>query len=113
MDYENIIVETGDDFVAAITLNRPQSLNTFNLPLAKELKQALEELDGEERVRVIILQGAGKAFSAGIDVGDFSGKSASEYRDWIECMESPLVAISRMRKPVIARVHGVAAANGA
>jgi enoyl-CoA hydratase/carnithine racemase len=113
MGYENILVETGDDFVAAITLNRPQSLNTFNLSLAKELKVALEELDGEKRVRVIILQGAGKAFSAGIDVSDFSGKSTSEYRDWIECMESPLVGISRMSKPVIARVHGVAAANGA
>ena len=36
-----------------------------------------------------------------------------EYRDWIECMENPLVTISRINKPVIAQVHGVAAANGA
>lgn len=113
MDYESIIVEIGDDFVAGITLNRPGSLNTFNVPLAKELDQALKELDSEDRVRVIIINGAGKAFSAGIDVGDFSGKSVMEYRDWIECMETPLVTISRIKKPVMAQVHGVAAANGA
>ena len=113
MDYENIIVEIGDDFVAEITLNRPDSLNTFTVPLAEELNRALVELDAEEKVRVIILKGAGKAFCAGIDVSGFSAKSIQEYRAWIECMENPLVTISRIRKPVIAQVNGVAAANGA
>lgn len=113
MSYENIIVEIGDDFVAEITLNRPNSLNTFNVPLAEELNQAFEEIDEDNQARVIILKGAGKAFCAGIDVSDFSNKSATEYRDWIECMENPLITISRINKPVIAQVHGVAAANGA
>jgi len=113
MSYENIIVETGDDFVAVITLNRPESLNTFNILLAKELNQVLWELDSENRVRVIILKGSGKAFCAGIDISDFSNKSVMEYRNWIECMENPLITISRLNKPVIAQVHGVAAANGA
>ncbi|MBN2438195.1 MAG: enoyl-CoA hydratase/isomerase family protein [Deltaproteobacteria bacterium] len=113
MSYENIIVEIGDDFVAEIALNRPGSLNAFNIPLARELHQAFQELDAENRARVIILKGAGKAFCAGIDISDFSNKSVMEYRDWIECMEAPLVAISRIKKPVIAQVHGVAAANGA
>lgn len=92
MSYENIIVEIGDDFVAEITLNRPDSLNTFNIPLARELNQALKELDSENKARVIILKGAGKAFCA---------------------VENPLITISRISKPVIAQVHGVAAANGA
>ncbi len=113
MSYENIIVEIGDDAVAEITLNRPSNLNTFNIPLATELRQALEALDSEKQARVIILKGAGKAFCAGIDVSDFFDKSVMEYRDWIDCMENPLVSISRMSKPVIAQVHGVAAANGA
>jgi enoyl-CoA hydratase/carnithine racemase len=113
MGYETVKVEIGDDFVAEITLNRPKNLNTFNVPLAKELDCAFEELDSDERVRVIIVKGAGKAFCAGIDVGDFFGKSVNEYREWIECMEKPLGTISRMAKPVIAQVHGVAAANGA
>lgn len=113
MNYENVVINTGDDFVAEIALNRPDSLNTFTVPLAKELNQALWELDSDSRVRVIILKGAGKAFCAGIDVSDFSDKSALEYRHWIECMENPLITISRMDKPVIAQVQGVAAANGA
>jgi len=113
MPYENIIVDVGDDFVATITLNRPHNLNTFNVPLAKELDQALLALDVEEQARVIILRGAGKVFCAGIDISDFSNKSATEYRDWIACMENPLVTISRIKKPVIAQVHGVAVANGA
>ena len=113
MGYKNIIVETGDDYVAEITLNRPDNLNTFNIPLAVELSRALRELDSETQVRVIILKGAGRAFCAGIDVSDFSSKSTMEYREWVECMENPLVTISRMNKPVIAQVHGVAAANGA
>jgi len=113
MGYENIMVEMGGDCVAEITLNRPASLNTFTVPLAKELNQALQELDEENRVRVIILKGAGKAFCAGIDVSDFSSKSTMEYWRWVEWMEAPLITMSQISKPVIAQVHGVAAANGA
>ena len=113
MNYENLIVETGDDFVAEIKLNRPNHLNTFNTPMATDLENALNELDSQGNVRVIIIKGEGKAFCAGIDVGEFFAKSAMEYRDWIERMERPLITISRMSKPVIAQVHGVAAANGA
>lgn len=113
MKYENIIIEIGKDHVAVITLNRPESLNTLNIPLAEELDQALWELDADKRARVIVMKGAGRAFCAGIDISDFSDKSVMEYRKWVECMESPLVTISRMSTPVIAQVHGVAAANGA
>ncbi|MBN2706845.1 MAG: enoyl-CoA hydratase/isomerase family protein [Deltaproteobacteria bacterium] len=113
MNYENVLVEVLGDFVGEITLNRPQNMNTFSLPLARELNQALLELDGRDDVRAIILKGAGKAFCAGIDVSDFFGKTAMEYKTWIETMETPLVNMSRMKKPVLAQVHGVAAANGA
>jgi hypothetical protein len=60
----------------------------------------------------VLLKGAGKAFCAGIDVNELAGESALDYREWIERMERPLVAISRMKKPIIAQLHGVAAANG-
>lgn len=113
MTYENLMVEIGDDFVGEITLNRPDQLNTFNTPLAGELVKALEELDALTDVRVILLKGAGKAFCAGIDVNELAGKTAMEYKAWIEHMEKPLVIISRLSKPVIAQVQGVAAANGA
>lgn len=113
MSYENILVKIGEDFVAELILNRPANLNTFNRPLAMELNQALLELDANKLVRVILLKGAGKAFCAGIDVSGFADQTVNEYRDWIECMETPLVTISRLKKPVVAEVQGVAAANGA
>ncbi|OIQ00930.1 MAG: enoyl-CoA hydratase, partial [Syntrophobacteraceae bacterium CG2_30_61_12] len=113
MSYETLMVEIGDDLVAVITLNRPSQLNTFTTPLAAELDQAMKALDGNRGVRVILIKGAGKHFCAGIDVNELTGKTALELRDWIERMETPLVTISRMNKPVIAQVHGVAAANGA
>jgi len=112
MAYEKLMVETGENHVAEITLNRPENLNTFDSKMAEELYDALLELDADRNVRVILLKGAGKAFCAGIDVNELSGKTAIEYREWIERMERPLVAISNMKTPVIAQLHGVAAANG-
>jgi len=112
MPYENLIVETSDTFVGEITLNRPDQMNTFTTDLSQNLYDALLEMDKDAAVRVILLKGAGRAFCAGIDVNELFGKSAQEYRAWIEHMERPLVTISKLSKPVIAQVQGVAAANG-
>ena len=112
MSYSHLITEVNDRFVGIITLNRPDQLNTFNSQLAAELVDALQTMDGDPAVRVVLLKGAGKAFCAGIDVNELEGKSPMEYRAWIEHMERPLVTIAKMKKPVIAQVHGVAAANG-
>ena len=112
MNYEKVIVETGENYVASITLNRPEHLNTFSSQMARELNDALVCLDNDQSVRVVLLKGAGKAFCAGIDVNELSGKTAMAYREWIERMEAPLVTISRMKKPVISQLHGVATANG-
>ncbi|MBW1778326.1 MAG: enoyl-CoA hydratase/isomerase family protein [Deltaproteobacteria bacterium] len=113
MSHRHLIVSKGEDHVAEITLNRPEHLNTFNTPMALELTAALQDLDADADVRVMILKGAGKVFCAGIDVKELSGKSTLEYREWVERMETPLLTMSRLKKPVIAQVHGVAAANGA
>jgi len=112
MTYENLIVATSDKFVGEITLNRPDQMNTFTSGLAEDLYNALLEMDADANVRVILLKGAGRAFCAGIDVNELFGKTALEYRAWIEHMERPLVTVSKMSKPVIAQVQGVAAANG-
>jgi enoyl-CoA hydratase/carnithine racemase len=113
MAYHHLIEEIDDRFVGTITLNRPDQLNTFNTLLAQELYDALTALDAAPNVRVILVKGAGKAFCAGIDVNELEGKTAMEYRRWIEHMERPLVTIATLKKPVIAQLHGVAAANGA
>jgi len=112
MKFEQVIVETGENYVGIVTLNRPESMNTFSSQMAAELTGALIQLDSDPSVRVILIRGAGRAFSVGIDVNELGGKTAVEYRQWIEEMERPLVTISKLKKPVIAQLHGVAAANG-
>ncbi len=112
MTYSEVIVKKGDNHVVEIILNRPEQMNTFNTGMAEELHSALMQAEEDKDVRVILLGGAGRSFSAGIDVNELAGKSTLEYREWIERMERPLLTISTMKKPVIARLQGVAAANG-
>jgi enoyl-CoA hydratase/carnithine racemase len=112
MAFQDIVVTTPADHVGTITLNRPEQMNTFSTRMARELNQALLDLDADPGVRVILLKGEGKAFCAGIDVNELAGKTPLEYQTWIETMEHPLLTISRLNKPVIAQVHGVAVANG-
>jgi enoyl-CoA hydratase/carnithine racemase len=112
MTPESVLVEKEENHVAEITLNRPEHLNALDSRMAEALDRALTALDADPAVRVVLIKGAGKAFCAGIDVNELAGQSALEYREWIERMERPLVSISRMKKPVIIQLHGVAAANG-
>jgi enoyl-CoA hydratase/carnithine racemase len=113
MGYENIITKIGDDYVGEIILNRPKQWNAFNTAMAAELDKAFWEFDRDSNVRVILLKGTGKTFCVGIDASEFSGKTAFEYRDWIGRMGKAMVTMSRIGKPVIAEIHGVAAAIGA
>ncbi len=113
MTYQDLLVEVNDRFVGILTLNRPDHMNTFSSQMAGELYDALVALDNDPDVRVVLLRGAGRAFCAGIDVNELEGKTTLQYREWVESMERPLVTISKMKKPVIAQVQGVAAANGA
>jgi enoyl-CoA hydratase/carnithine racemase len=112
MAFETILIEKKDQ-VGLITLNRPQKFNTFSTQLAEDLNVALRQLDGDAEVRVIIIKGAGKVFSTGIDVSEFHGKTASEHYRWFTLMDQMHLTIASMEKPVIAMVHGYAVANGA
>jgi enoyl-CoA hydratase/carnithine racemase len=112
METADLIIEQPEPYVASVTLNRPDHMNTFSSRMARELKEVFADLDRDPNVRVILLKGAGKAFCAGIDVNELEGQSTSEYRQWIERMEAPLVHIAKMDTPLIAQVQGVAAANG-
>ena len=112
MSYNTVIVDQ-EKHVGTITLNRPGQLNTFSSEMARELNQALIQLDNDKDVRVVVVKGAGKAFSTGIDVAEFFGKSLRQYREWVGLMEQMNHVIANMKKPVIASAHGYAVANGA
>ncbi len=112
MEKEPILVDK-QDMIGLITLNRPEDMNTFNVPFAKALNNALRDLDQDDEVRVLVIRAAGKHFSAGISLPEFKGKSPKELREFLVLMDEFYHTIPRMKKPVIASVKGYALANGA
>lgn len=99
--------------VGRITLDRPEAMNTFSTGLATELDEALRDLDGTEDVRAIVIDGAGDAFSAGIDLSEYDPDATeAEHEEWVTRMEEPFHTIHELGTPVVAAAHGHAAANG-
>jgi len=113
MNYENLIYEKKEDKILRLTLNRPEKLNALNTPLMNELKAALEEAERDEEIRVIIIKGAGRAFSAGYDLtppaeGEEPAKLPIELANKYHIKRNHDVwfTIWNLLKPVIAQVHG-------
>ncbi|MCF8026132.1 MAG: enoyl-CoA hydratase/isomerase family protein [Desulfobacteraceae bacterium] len=111
MDHETLKTEV-NEHIGWITFNRPDQLNTFTTPLAREFNHALTEFEKDPDVRVIIVNSEGKAFCAGIDVNELEGKSPLDYYNWVQQMEEMSLRIAEMGTPVIASVQDVAVANG-
>jgi enoyl-CoA hydratase len=109
MDFENVIVEK-DGVVAVITLNRPQQLNALSYGLVKELSLAMQELDRDDQIRVIIVTGGEKVFAAGADI-----KEMAERGPFDERLHERLAyrdQINKISKPVIGAVSGFALGGG-
>lgn len=111
MTYTTLLVGK-NEHIGIITMNRPDNLNTFNTVMAQEINRALDELEQDPDTRVIIIQGRGKAFCAGIDVNEMDGKNTVERLDWVNLMCRLSLTIASMGKPVIASVQDLAIANG-
>jgi enoyl-CoA hydratase len=96
--------------VALLRLNRPKELNALNLQLMAELRDALAILDKDENVRAMVLTGNEKAFAAGADIHQMSGKGAidmlliDQFSTWEQ--------IRRLKKPLIAAVSGFVLGGG-
>jgi enoyl-CoA hydratase len=106
--YEKIIVER-DGAVAVLTFNRPEVLNAFNNELMGESLEAVAALNRDEAVRVIVVRGAGRAFSAGFDLKAAGGRPMDDVSDWERQMRLQFDFIMQFwdsPKPTIACVHG-------
>jgi 2-(1,2-epoxy-1,2-dihydrophenyl)acetyl-CoA isomerase len=116
MSYDHVLIHRSDG-IGTLTLNRPEKLNAFAGTMRQELAEALDALDRDPAVRVIVITGAGRGFCAGADVGYLA--ELVERRD-VEAMTALVEAgrrvVSIMRgsaKPVIGSINGVAAGGGA
>ncbi len=103
--------------VAILTLNRPDSLNSFTTRMHEEVRTALDRIESDGAIRALILTGAGRGFCAGQDLGDRAVKPGGAPVDLGESVEknyNPLVLrLRRLKMPVICAVNGVAAGAGA
>ena len=109
MTYQNIVV-TKEGSIGIVQLNRPSALNALNFELMAELVKALEELDGDQAVRVIILTGNERAFAAGADLKEMSQAGPVDlilgrrFELWDR--------VRKIAKPIIAAVSGYCLGGG-
>jgi methylglutaconyl-CoA hydratase len=112
--YETLEIEVNKG-VATVWMSRPDVHNAFNAQLIADLTAACRQLDADEAVRVVVLAGRGKSFSAGADLNWMKAAGqASEAENFADAMKlaGMLRTLAEMEKPTIARVHGAALGGG-
>jgi len=107
MNYESIILEKEQN-IARITLNRPEALNALNDKVFLEILAALEDIGKDDSMGVVVIKGAGRAFSAGHDIKEIRTRDtgAVSGMDTSSIALQAIEAIEKLPKPVIAMVHG-------
>ncbi len=109
-DYQTLLLERVEA-VALVRLNRPEALNALNSVLLGELSAVLDVLEADDGVRCVVLTGSDRAFAAGADIKEMSGKSYAEmFKE--DFFTAPARRIERFRKPIIAAVAGYALGGG-
>ncbi len=98
--------------IAWIILNRPERLNAINIDMLKELSKTLDDLEEDDRIRVVILTGSGRAFSAGADVTGFVGITPVKAAIFSRKFQEILNKIEYYTKPVIVAINGYALGGG-
>jgi enoyl-CoA hydratase len=108
MPYANIIFQVETN-IGKITLNRPQAMNAITPDMVREITSAVREAGATTEVQVIVITGAGRAFSAGVDLKSLGNRSLKNGRVG-EILDAPgqelVQAIRTVPKPVIALVNG-------
>src|SRR5882724_4522732 len=93
--------------IATLTLNRPAQYNAIDSAMLDELKSAFDRIAADAAVRVVVIAGAGKAFSPGHDLKEMLANSREAFiGDMFRRCCNVMLAIQRIPQPVIAKVHG-------
>jgi len=102
------------DAVAVISLNRPERLNAMDQAMLKELNQAAERAEQDDRIRAVVLTGAGNAFSSGFDLkaqAENTPQGVNEWRPVLKRNFDACMSFWHLAKPTVAAVHGPALAG--
>ncbi|WP_183095668.1 enoyl-CoA hydratase/isomerase family protein [Nocardioides stalactiti] len=114
-DFEHLLVESLDDGVHVVTLNRPDQLNALHQGLFDELDLLCEVVEDDPTVRVVVLTGAGRGFCAGADLGTITELPSTSVTDFLRAQEAGARVIARFKRlpvPVVAAVNGPTAGGG-
>jgi enoyl-CoA hydratase len=112
VEYNNIILEK-EEGLAILYINRPKALNALNKDTLTEMRQAIEDVESDDEIRVLIITGAGnKSFVAGADIAYMHPLSAVEGREFSDYGEKTFRLLELMEKPVIAAINGFALGGG-
>ena len=103
---------TKKDHIAVVTMNRPEALNALNKAVFTDLEVALDDVEKDDEVYVVIITGAGRAFIAGADIGEMAPMNVSEGLAFSELGNRILMRVDMMEKPTIAAVNGFALGGG-
>src|SRR6266446_2019084 len=103
--------------IATITLNRPAAFNSINLSIAQKLEQLGAEVEGNDDIRVLVIEGEGRAFSAGGDLQTIGAAAANDtiapvVGELLKHYHAFIETVRRMPKIVLSSVHGSAAGAG-
>ena len=111
--FKNIILSKNNKGISRIILNDPQTYNSLSLATINSLIAAFKKLEKDKNTKVIIIEGAGKGFSAGHDLKEIQSlKNKTSYKKLFDQCSSLMMNIINHNKPVIAKVHGAAFAAG-
>ena len=113
MNHETLIYEK-EEGIAIITLNRPDRLNALSFKLKEEVTAVFDEIEQDDQIKVVILTGGEKAFSAGADIKERSTIQVGQSQFFFAQRKSAdfYTRIERFEKPVIGAVSGVAVGGG-
>jgi enoyl-CoA hydratase/carnithine racemase len=103
---------SADGPIGRLTLNRPDKLNPLSVMTLREIAEAARWMDEQSAVKVVIVFGAGRAFSAGADLGTFAGKQELSIRDAADLGRRMADAVENMRALSIAAIHGWCVGGG-
>ncbi|SOC36804.1 short chain enoyl-CoA hydratase [Rhizobium subbaraonis] len=104
---------TVDGPIATLTIARPEKLNAFDIDMLRQLAAACDAIEAEAAVRVAILTGEGKAFSAGGDIKAWGGMEPNEFgHAWVRFGHRVFERLATLRMPLIAAVNGHALGGG-